>query len=407
MNIVQFSQRSQSIPGALSIYINDLVYRLKRKGNDITTLSLGEAFFDIPMFDFAKLDFVRGYHYSDSQGLPELREKIAKFYKEQYCVGINGVDEVMITAGSKAAIYMAILGTVNRGEEVLIHEPAWLSYQEQVRLVDATPNFIPYDAPVENFEKYFTSSTKMLVINNPNNPAGRIYTSDELALMIKLCKKYGAWLLVDEAYSDFIAPGEFNSILKFDPNKEVTILVNSLSKNMGMSGWRIGYVVGNPDFIRQIVKLNQHLITCAPTILQQYLTHYFEKIISITLPQAQDVVAKRQRISTIMKEQGLSCLEGSATFYFFIAMGEFASNSLDFAMYLLLYHNISVAPGLAYGASTDRFIRVSIGTESEERIADALAVIKNVLSSKIDVKKAIDVKLAEHGFRPFEVRNAR
>ncbi|MDD4976902.1 MAG: pyridoxal phosphate-dependent aminotransferase [Bacteriovorax sp.] len=405
MSTPQFSQRSQSIPGALSIYINDLVYKLKRNGNDITTLSLGEAFFDIPMFDFAKLDFVRGYHYSDSQGLPELREKIAMFYKQQYDANVNGTDEILVTAGSKAAIYMAILGTVNRGEQVLIHEPAWLSYQEQVRLVDAVPSFIPYNVPVSEFESWFTPTTRMLVINNPNNPAGRIYTSEELKELIKLCKKFKAWLLVDEAYSDFINPGEFHSILKFDEAKEVAIVANSLSKNMGMSGWRIGYIVGAPSLIRQLVKLNQHLITCAPTILQAYLAHYFDKIISITLPQAREVVAKRKRVEALVKEVGLSCLEGSATFYFFVSMGDFPANSLDFSMYLLLYHNISTAPGLAYGESTDRFIRVSIGTESEERIADALAVIKNVLSSRDDVKKLVEIKLVELGFRPFEVRH--
>ena len=151
MKKAQFSQRSQSIPGALSIYINEIVYNLKRRGNDITTLSLGEAFFDIPMFDFAKLDFVKGYHYSDSQGLPELREVISSFYQRQYGVRVNGLEEILVTAGSKVAIYMAILATVNRDEQVLIHEPAWLSYQEQVRLVDAVPGFIPYDIPVFDF----------------------------------------------------------------------------------------------------------------------------------------------------------------------------------------------------------------------------------------------------------------
>jgi aspartate/methionine/tyrosine aminotransferase len=405
MSNTEFSQRVNSIPGALSIYVNDLVYKLKRRGNDITTLSLGEAFFDIPIFDFAKLDFVKGYHYSDSQGLPELREKIAGFYKNQYNVTINGLDEIMITAGSKAAIYMAILGTVNRGEEVLIHEPAWLSYQEQVRLADATPSFIPYHAPVADFAKWFKPNTRMLVINNPNNPAGRIYTSEELQHLIQLCKKHNVWLLVDEAYSDFIDQGQFHSILQFEGAKDVAIVVNSLSKNMGMSGWRIGYVIAKASLIRQVIKLNQHIITCAPTILQSYLATYFDKIISITLPQAREVVEKRRRVAQLVQEAGLRCLDGAATFYFFVAIGDFPANSLDFAMYLLLYHNISVAPGLAYGDSTDRFIRVSIGTESEERIADALSIIKNVLDSRVDVKKGVAKKLDELGFRPFEIRH--
>lgn len=404
MSEMQFSQRSKVLPGALSIYINEIVYSLKRRGNDIITLSLGEAFFDIPMFDFAKLDFVKGYHYSDSQGLPELREVIASFYQRQYGVDVDGLDEILVTAGSKIAIYMAILATVNRDEHVLIHEPAWLSYQEQVRLIDATPHFIPYDVPVFEFESWFTPMTRMLIINNPNNPSGRIYTGEELRSLVELCKKNRVWLLVDEAYSDFLRLGEFHSILEYDQSREVIIVANSLSKNLGMSGWRIGYLIANPNLIREVIKLNQHTITCAPTILQSYLVKYFDQIISITLPQAQDVIDKRERVAAKLKELGLSSLDGVATFYFFVSIGDFPANSLEFSLYLLLYHNISVAPGLAYGDSTDGFIRVSIGTESEERIADALAVIRNVLHARTPIGKLVDIKLAELGFREFEAK---
>lgn len=397
-----FSRRSETIPGALSIYINDLVYRLKRQGHDIVTLSLGEAFFDIPMFDFSKLDFVGGYHYSDSQGLPALREKIAGFYRTKYDVDVNGADDIMVTAGSKAAIYMAILATVNPGDGVLIHEPAWLSYQEQIRLADGVPTFIPHAVPVAQFGSLFDNRTRMLIINNPNNPAGRVYTRDELIHLVEVCRARNVWLLVDEAYSDFLGQGEFHSVLKFDQERRHTIVANSLSKNMGMSGWRIGYLIGSPDLIRQVVKLNQHIITCAPTILQAYLAHYFDQIISITLPQAADVYVKRCRVADRVRVVGLTCLEGSATFYFFISIEAAPAGSLDFALYLLLYHNISVAPGIAYGESTDRFVRVSVGTESEERIAEALAVIKSTLASNQDLGRLVKVRLAELGFLEFE-----
>jgi aspartate aminotransferase/aminotransferase len=143
-----FSRRAREIPPALSIYVNEIVYAQKRRGLDVTTLSLGEAYFDIPTFDFHKIDFVRGYHYSDSQGLPELRRRIAQYYEQEYACPIDADREVLITAGSKVAIYLAILATVDAGCEVLIHEPAWLSYQEHVRLVDAEPRFIPFGGRV-------------------------------------------------------------------------------------------------------------------------------------------------------------------------------------------------------------------------------------------------------------------
>jgi len=119
---MQLSERVKNIPEALSIYINQLVYDQKRKGKDLTVLSLGEAFFDIPMFSFSKLDFGKGYHYSDSRGIPELREKIAAFYKRQYNADINPTDEILITAGSKPVIFFAMQATLNPGDEVLIHE---------------------------------------------------------------------------------------------------------------------------------------------------------------------------------------------------------------------------------------------------------------------------------------------
>jgi aspartate aminotransferase/aminotransferase len=395
------SQRARRVPPALSIFMNEIVYAQKRRGYDITTLSLGEAFFDIPMFDFRKIDFVKGYHYSDSQGLPELRRLIGEFYQQQYACPVNGQDEVLITAGSKVAIYLAVLATVDAGDEVLIHEPAWLSYQEHVRLVDATPRFIPFDAPIERFGDYLTPRTGMMVINNPNNPAGQLYTREDLTRLVELCRSHGVWLLVDEAYSDFLEPGKFHSAIEFDPARDTVIVANSLSKNMGMSGWRIGYLIAHPELIAQVLKLNQHIITCAPTVLQAYLAHYFHRIISITLPQAREIVAKRERVALKIAEIGLDCLPGCGTFYFFVNIGDFPATSLDVSLYLLLFHNISTVSGSAYGASTERFLRVSIGTESEERIADALTVIRNVLHARSDIAPLVKARLAELGISPF------
>jgi aspartate/methionine/tyrosine aminotransferase len=396
-----FSRRVERVPLALSIYINDIVYAQKRRGFDVTTLSLGEAFFDIPQFDFSKIDFVKGYHYSDSQGMPELRQKILDFYRSQYGCVFEGNEEVLITAGSKAAIYLAILATVDAGQEVLIHEPAWLSYQEHASLVDATPKFIPFDTPVERFSEFITDRTRLLIINNPNNPAGRLYTADELANLVACCRAHGVWLMVDEAYSDYLEPGQFHSALDFDPERNTVIVANSLSKNMGMSGWRIGYLIAHRELIRRVLKLNQHIITCAPTILQAYLTKYFDQIITITLPQAREIVNKRQRVAKMMDSLGIEYLPGKGTFYFFVSIGDFPASSLDLALYLLLCHNIATVSGSAYGASTERFLRVSIGAESDERIADALALLRSILHSRPDISAKLPEKLAAFDISPF------
>ena len=165
---------------------------------------------------------------------------------------------------------MCIAATVQTGDEVLMFEPAWLSYEHQVTIAGAKPVFVPINAALEEIEKYLTSNTRMLILNNPNNPAGRVYTLQELIYLNSICRKHNIQLLVDEAYSDFVQPTEYFSIMSIDTDLKNSIIVNSLSKTMGMSGWRIGFAVASPDLINKLLILNQHLITCAPTILQLF-----------------------------------------------------------------------------------------------------------------------------------------
>ena len=183
-------------------------------------------------------------------------------------------------------------------------------------------------------------------------------------------------MMVDEAYSDFVLGEEFPSMASVVPDKRGVIVVNSLSKNMGMSGWRIGYVIAAAPFIHQLLKANQHIITCAPTLLQNYCDTYFSGILEATLPQVAATVERRNAVARMIDNVGLHRLAGGATFYFFVGIGSFPGTCMDFAMHLLAQDSISVVPGSAYGDSTDRFVRVSISVESEERILSALKHIK-------------------------------
>jgi aspartate/methionine/tyrosine aminotransferase len=374
--LLGFNPAVKDMPEASSIFVNQLVHDLRRAGEDITTLSLGEAYFEIPQFDFGRLDLAKSHHYSESLGLFDLRVKLAEYHRRRYDTLVDPRAEILISAGSKPLIYMAMLTAVPAGDEVLIHEPAWLSYPEQARLIGAVPKFIPFDTAIEDFEKYFTPRTRMLIICNPNNPAGHVYSRESLRSLYRLCRDRGAYLFVDEAYSEFALQGEFVSAASISEDKEGIVLVNSLSKNLGISGWRIGYVISHANFIAELLKVNQHLITCAPTILQMYCAEYFDRLLDVTLPQVRQVVEKRERVAAMLADVGLVSIGGNATFYFFVSIGQFPGSSEDFAMNLLFRDRIGVVPGSAYGRSTDRFIRISIGTESESRIAEALSAIK-------------------------------
>lgn len=368
----------KNMPEASSIFINQLVLDFSRSGEDVTALSLGEAYFEFPSFDFKNVDHEKSQHYSESRGLLNLRVKLADYHRRRYDTFVDPRTEILISAGSKPLIYMAMLTALNVGDEILIHEPAWLSYPEQARLVGAVPKFIPFNATIQSFETHFTPNTRMLIICNPNNPAGGTYSRETLQYLYRLCHRRGVYFLVDEAYSEFVEEGDFVSLAALSQNKEGIIVVNSLSKNLGISGWRIGYVISHENFIAELLKVNQHIITCAPTILQMYCAEHFEKLLAITLPQVRQVVEKRARVASMLSKMGLTFLQGAATFYFFVSIGNFPGSSDDFAMNLLFRHRVGVVPGSAYGASTDRFVRISIGTESEPRIAAALSAIKKM-----------------------------
>ncbi len=397
------SKKINDIPEALSIYINQLVYSEKRKGIDIITMSLGEAFFDIPQFSFDEIDFVGGYHYSDSLGIPELRKKILDYYNRKYRAGIHDINNIMISSGSKAILYMIMLLLLDQGDEVLIHEPAWLSYREQAKLAGGVPRFIPYNCRIDRIGQYINEKTKLLILNNPNNPAGWVYDEQTLETVYSMCMERGIYLLMDEAYSDFIGESErFVSMAAISDDLKGVFIVNSLSKNMGMSGWRIGYVIAEHEMIMKLLKLNQHIVTCAPTILQMYMAHYFEKIIDVTLPQAGEAVQKRKRMTDYLDSIGLKYLEGGSTFYIFIDMHDLTVDTLDFCLYLLFKYGIATVPGGAYGESTKNFIRAGIGAESEDRLKRAFDIIKLVYEERLTDPSYVDKRLRANGFHRFK-----
>ena len=379
------SQTVNALAPAASVRINDAVYRMKRQGEDVITLSLGEAFFDQPMLPVSEAEFSAGMHYSDSRGTPKLREKIAAHFADMFDARIDPDTEILISAGSKPLLFMCMLAGVERGGEVLIHEPGWLSYPEQARLAGTTARHIPYDADIDGILDAIGPETGMLIINNPNNPAGRLYTRAELEKLYQGCRERGIYLLLDESYSDFAPAGTFASLASVAPDLEGALVVNSLSKNLGVSGWRIGFLVAAEAFVDQVLKLNQHLITCAPTLLANYCADHFESMIEVTRPQIDALQSKRDRVSAAIDTRDLKVLPGSPTFYFFLSIENFPGTDVEFSQKLLVDDKVAVVPGSAYGESTDRFVRLSIGTESEERIATALdAIDRQIRSNEFD-----------------------
>jgi aminotransferase len=364
---------------AMSIKFNTMVYELQRQGRKVIVMSLGEAFFDIPLFPMDDLPFPEIYHYSHSRGIPELREKLSSYYREHYGVAVDPEQEILVTAGSKAAIHMTLMSILDPGDEVLLPEPAWVSFKEQVKLCYATPVGIPWDVGPDAFEEFITPRSKAIVLNTPHNPRGYIYSRKDLEQLLALAEEHDLWLLSDEAYSDFVVDDSFVSLGSLDKEKERSVVFNSASKNYGISGWRIGYVIARAHLVDQVLKVNQHLITCPPTILSYYLTRYFDRILEITKPQIRSVLQRRTALISEMDALGLSHLPGAATFYVFVSIEPSRLGSEEFCTRLLRQDLVSTVPGIGYGASCDRFIRVSVGTATLDENRHGLERIRGLI----------------------------
>jgi aspartate/methionine/tyrosine aminotransferase len=389
----------KGISPAISIEYNNLVYEMQAQGEDVVVLSLGEAFFEIPLYPFDDLTFPDLYHYSHSRGLPELRSQLAEYYRVEYGASVEPDCEILVTAGSKIAIHMALMSVLSPGDEALIHEPAWVSYTEQVKLCHASPVTVPHQQTVYDFPEYLTPKTRAIIVNHPNNPRGSVLSRAELEFLHGLARERGLFLISDEAYSEFLDDDAFESCIVLDPAKEHTIICNSLSKNYGMSGWRIGYVIARPDLIDEVLKINQHLVTCPATVLSLYVSKHFTDILEITRPQIRELLWTRRELVAYMDEIGLTRLPGDATFYFFVSIAPTALTSEAFCMRLLRERHVSVVPGIGYGASCDGFIRVSVGTEPIERVKGALRDIKMLIDETIPAEDGDVARIAvrQHG----------
>lgn len=371
----------ENIPEALSIYINQIVYNKKSKGERVYTYSLGEAFFNIPRFEISDEEWNKGYHYSSSKGQLSLRKKLTEMYLNIYTSKINPDTEILISAGSKPIIFMIFQTILSANDEVLVPEPAWLSYKEQIKLAGGVHIPVPYSKTVYEWETYITKKTKAIVINNPNNPSGQLYSKEELNYLVELARKNNLFIISDEAYSDFLIENDnFTSLAQIDTTKENSIIVNSLSKNMGMSGWRVGYAIAHEKIIKQLLKLNQHIITCAPTVLQDYMAKNFDEILAHTRPQAIAMAEKRKKVCQILEKIGITPLKGVGTFYFLLDVSAYDGRTEQLVEKLLLEHNIATVSGIAYGESTEDFIRFGIGVENLEDIEQSLKIIKSYLS---------------------------
>ncbi len=342
----------------------DIVSEMK----DAISLGVGEPDFDTPWHirDEAIYSLEKGRtFYTSNSGLKELREEISNYIMRRYDVSYQPEGEIMITVGGSEAIDIAMRAMLDPGDEVLIPQPSYVSYEPCCLLANGKPVIIELQAEHEfrltpqQLEAAITPRTKLLVLPFPNNPTGAVMERKDLEAVAKIVEKYDLYVLSDEIYAELTYLDDYVSIASLPGMRERTILINGFSKSYAMTGWRLGYACGPQAIIRQMLKIHQYAIMCAPTTSQYAAIDALRNGDGDVQRMREEYNTRRKYLMRRFKEMGLPCFEPFGAFYTFPCIKEFGMTSEEFAQKLLDAQKVAVVPGTAFGACGEGFLRIS------------------------------------------------
>ncbi len=335
---------------------------------DAISLGVGEPDFDTPWHirDEGIYSLEKGRtFYTSNTGLKELREEICHYLKRRQNLDYKWDSQVLVTVGGSEGIDVALRAMLNPGEEVLIPQPSYVSYEPCTVLAGGVPVIIELKAEnefrltPEEIEAAVTDKTKVLILPYPNNPTGAIMERADLEAIAPVIEKHDLFVISDEIYSELTYKEKHVSIAEIPGMYERTILINGFSKAYAMTGWRLGYACGPADILEQMLKIHQFAIMCAPTT-SQYAAVEALKNGDSDVAMMRDAYNQRRRyLMHTFEEMGLSCFEPFGAFYIFPSIQEFGMSSDDFAARLLQEEKVAVVPGTAFGDCGEGFLRIS------------------------------------------------
>ena len=342
----------------------DIVSEMK----DAISLGVGEPDFDTPWHirDEGIYSLEKGKtFYTSNSGLKELREEICHYVERKYNVSYAWNSEVIITVGGSEAIDIGLRAMLNPGDEVLIPQPSYVSYEPCTILAGGKPVIIDLKAEnefrltAEELTNAITDKTKVLILPFPNNPTGAIMEEKDLIAIAKVCVEKDIFVMSDEIYAELTYKDKHVSIASLPGMKERTILINGFSKAFAMTGWRLGYACGPKEIIQQMTKIHQFCIMCAPTT-SQYAAIEALKNGDDDVKKMRDSYDQRRRfLLDAFKKMGLECFEPFGAFYVFPCIKEFGMTSEEFATRFLEEEKVAAVPGTAFGDSGEGFLRIS------------------------------------------------
>ena len=343
-------------------------FDLVAEKKDVISLGVGEPDFDTPWHirEEGIYAFEKGRtFYTSNSGLKDLRIEICNYLKRRFNLSYDALSETLVTVGGSEAIDLAFRALINDGDEVIIPEPCYVSYKPCAILAGA--KVVTIDLKVENnfkltadeLKNAITDKTKLLVIPFPNNPTGAVLDERDVEELAKICIEKDIFVVTDEIYAELTYKDRHYSIAAVPGMKERTIYINGFSKAYAMTGWRLGYTCAVPEVIKQMTKIHQFAIMCAPTISQYAAIEALKNGDPDVKTMKEAYNQRRRFLMKSFEEMGLPCFEPFGTFYVFPCIKKFNMSSEEFAMKFLEEENVAVVPGSAFGDSGEGFLRIS------------------------------------------------
>lgn len=378
--------RVRDLPASPTIAVAKQAQALRRQGVDVVDFGPGEPDFDTPIHvrEAAIRALEEGLtHYAPGRGIPDLLEAIARKLERDNSLVYDPSTEIVVTPGAKQAIVEAMLTAVQSGDEVILFDPCWGSYDAIVRLADATPIHVPLREDFRIDEKilrrHVSVRTRAMLVGSPGNPTGHILSAEELQILADVCVKHDLLLISDEIYEHIsyysqppVSPATLPGM------RERTVTINGFSKAYAMTGWRLGYAAGPQPFMQQLLKVHEHTVTTATTFAQ------VGGVAALNGPQEpiQEMVAEFARRREIIVEglnhlPGVDCIPPDGAFYVFPDISGTGMTGSQLAGEFL-EHGVALTPGIGFGFGWDAHIRLSYAT-SEERIRTGIQRMRETL----------------------------
>ncbi len=365
-------ERVKAVQPSATFAISELAKKLRAEGKPVIDMGVGEPDFVTPqhIIDAAMKALREGKtFYTPARGIPELLQAIVEKLKVEN--GLEyGVENVIVTPGAKHAVYEAMMATVDSGDEVILLDPSWVTYEACILMAGGRPVWVPHSEDFSDaaIEDYVTEKTRMIVINSPSNPLGVVYGREFLKKVRDIAVDHDILVMSDEIYEKIVFEGEHISIASLDGMKERTIIINGFSKTYAMTGWRLGYAVAPKEIVSTMAKIQSHSVSCATSFVQYAGIAALKGDQSFVEQMREEFRQRRDLLMKGLDELGIRYAPPRGAFYMFI---DVETDAQTFCQEFLSKEYVATTPGNAFGRSFTTWVRLSYAT-SKQNISEML-----------------------------------